>query len=65
MIPGSGADPERLGDRRADEPLVGQRRELHPPGAVGEAIQGLGGGLDGEPGLAAAPGAGQGDEAMV
>ena len=57
--PGSGLTPDRLAERRADGVGVGQRRQLDPPGAVGEAVQRVGGGLGGEPCLAATPGAGQ------
>ena len=39
------AHPQRLGDRRADQRSVAQRRQLDPPGAVREPLQGLRGGL--------------------
>ena len=54
--------PQRLRDRRPDQPLVSQRRQLDPPAAVGVAVQGLGGGLQREPRLAAAARAGQGQQ---
>ena len=45
------------------ESRVAQRRERNPPDALGEVVRRLGGGLEREPGLAGAAGAGEGEQA--
>ena len=59
------ADAERLGDGRRDEGGIGDRRQRHDRGAVGERILQAGGHLQGETGLADAAGTGQGEEANL
>ena len=58
-----GSYPHRLGDRRPDQLGIRERGELDPPCPPRVAFQHMGGHLEREPGLAAAPGSGQGQQA--
>ena len=57
-----GLDTERPGERRRDEVRIAQRCERLPREPVGELLGGLGRRLEREAGLAAAAGAGEGDQ---
>ena len=54
--------PQGLRHRRRDQPLLGERREVDPPDAVGEAIRELRGAPQRQSGLAAASGTRQGQQ---
>ena len=62
-----GGEPgvQRLGDRRADQLGLAERRQLDRPDPVGEILPPLARKLQRQPGLAAAAGPGQGEEPRV
>ena len=62
-----GGEPgvQRLGDRRADQLGLAERRQLDRPDPVGEILPPLPRKLQRQPGLAAAAGPGQGEEPRV
>ena len=63
-VAGAEFEPDRRGDRGRNQAGIGKRRELGEPDAVGKFRQQLARGRDGEPRLADAAGAGEGDQPM-
>jgi hypothetical protein len=59
------ADPERLCHGLRDEPAVGQPSQLYEPHAVTVVLHELSRDLEREPGLSAAAGSREGDEACL
>src|SRR5262245_26314143 len=58
-------DADRARGQARQQVGICDRREVDPPGAVEPTVREAGSGLNGEPGLAAAAGAGQGDQPLL